>query len=234
MGGIPSSVGVQQAHPGQLASPSTILRPRVAKSRRRLGETDAPRVRAGHHSLQLFGSSPTHTSARRSCAHTTPFNKAMRHPRGCGRSRRQQGLHRKNGLGTFIPPKSPPTPPTRGGHAKSGRTNKRCSHNRPSSSHASSSSSPGANNCSASGSATSTPDLRSSNPSFSQIAQRAAPLSGLVPDHVNNTNLQAGANESKIFIFVSLSPCIHVLSHRKVNYGHTERFTILCLPLSLK
>ena len=162
----------------------------MAKSRRRLGETDAPRVRAGHHSLQLFGSSPTHTPAGRSRAHTTPFHKAMGHPRGGGRSRRQQRLHRKNSLGPLIPPKSPPTPSTRGGHARSGRTNKRCSRNRPSSSHAPSTSSPGANNCSASGSAASTQDLRPSNPTFSQSAQRATPLPGLVLDHVNNTNLQ--------------------------------------------
>jgi hypothetical protein len=213
MGGIPSPVGVQQAHPGQLASPSTILRPRMAKSRRRLGETDAPRVRAGHHSLQLFGSSPTHTPAGRSCAHTTPFHKAMGHPRGCGRSRRQQELHRKNSLGTIIPPKSPPTPPTRGGHARYGHTNKRCSRDHPSSSHGPSTSSLGANNCSASGSAASTQDLWPSNPTFSQSAQRTTPLPGLVLDHaitpISKSTLASppvGVDETKIFIFVSLSP----------------------------
>ncbi len=111
----------------------------------------------------------------------------MGHPCGCGRSWRQQG---ENSLGTLIPPKSTPTPPTRGGHARNGHTNKRRSRDRPTSSTGSSTSSPRARHRSVSESATSTQDLRTSDPTLGQSAQRTTSLSGLVLDHARNIDLQ--------------------------------------------
>jgi hypothetical protein len=142
----------------------------------------------------------------------------MGHPRGCGRSWRQQRLLRENSLGTLIPPKSPPTPPTRSGHARNGHTNQRLSRERPTSSPGPSTYSPGARHRSASESAESTKYLRTSDPTLGQCAQRTPSLSRLVLDQTSNIDFQEHSGHVSLlaetnyhfwnqnFIFVSLSP----------------------------